>query len=175
MEREFNFTIAEMTRSYEALKGGIENTPTQEQLRHMCRTLDVLEGVREWYGKPILISSGFRSEQLNARIGGAKNSRHMEGKAADIVPQGTTEDKFDDLARAIDLVMEEGKLSKVIVEAKRRVDGSMKYWFHLEVVEGEKPMVVGLLNNKSIAGLAMRVSVIKMLRRLRDVAKEIEI
>lgn len=175
MRKEFNFEIAEMTRSYEALKGGIENTPTQNELRHICRTLDALEEVRDWYGKPIVISSGYRSERLNARIGGAANSRHMSGKAADIVPVGLTENNFDELARAIDLVMEEGKLSKVIVEAKRKVDGKVTYWFHIEVVEGERPLIVGLIDGKPISGVKTRGDVVGMLRRIRDVVKESEI
>lgn len=83
------FTLAEMSRSDTATRLGIPNQPTPEA-EHNLRTLcaAVLDPLRENTGAPINISSGYRGPELNARIGGAKKSQHMEGKAADIQSHG---------------------------------------------------------------------------------------
>lgn len=79
-----HFTLEEMCRSGAALKHHIDNTPDREQterLRQLC--LNVLEPLRRRFGV-IRITSGFRSERLNAIVGGANTSQHMRGEAADI-------------------------------------------------------------------------------------------
>ena len=80
-----NFSLHEMTSSVTAQKRGINNMPTQEHtenLKALCE--NVLEPVRELMGCPIKITSGYRSGQLNAYIGGASMSQHMFGQAVDI-------------------------------------------------------------------------------------------
>jgi hypothetical protein len=79
------FTLAEMTRSDTAARHGIANQPDEPALRNL-KTLcaAVLDPLREAVQSSITISSGYRGPELNARIGGAKKSQHMEGKAADI-------------------------------------------------------------------------------------------
>lgn len=52
--------------------------------------IEVLERVRAWAGAPVTITSGYRSPAHNKRVGGAKNSLHMRGCAADIQVQGKT-------------------------------------------------------------------------------------
>lgn len=79
-----HFTLEEMCRSGAAIKHHISNTPDKKQterLRQLC--LNVLEPLRRRFGV-IRITSGFRSERLNAIVGGADNSQHMRGEAADI-------------------------------------------------------------------------------------------
>jgi hypothetical protein len=79
------FTLAEMTRSDTAARHGIANQPDGPALRNLttlCAAL--LDPLREAVQSSIKISSGYRGPELNARIGGAKKSQHMEGKAADI-------------------------------------------------------------------------------------------
>lgn len=80
-----NFSYEEMTRSITARNRGIENIPDAMQiasLRMLC--IKVLQPCREYLDEPIVIQSGFRSKKLNKRIGGAKNSQHTRGEAADI-------------------------------------------------------------------------------------------
>lgn len=80
-----NFSYEEMTRSVTARNRGIDNTPDATQiasLRMLC--IKVLQPCREHLGEPIVVQSGFRSSKLNKRIGGAKNSQHTRGEAADI-------------------------------------------------------------------------------------------
>lgn len=80
------FSIAEMCRSNVARQHGINNTPNQEQIDNLTLLINkVLDPLREAYGKPICVTSGFRSQALNAKVGGASNSQHLQGQAADIV------------------------------------------------------------------------------------------
>ena len=65
-----------------------QNIPTIQQIANMaygCRNL--LEPAREAIGCPILINSGFRNETVNRRVGGVRNSQHLQGQAADIRPK----------------------------------------------------------------------------------------
>ena len=79
-----HFSLFEMTRSGVAIACGISNVPSAaaiENLRLLC--VAVLEPLRRRYGR-ILITSGYRSRELNRKVGGAKNSQHLRGEAADI-------------------------------------------------------------------------------------------
>ncbi|MBF8660489.1 D-Ala-D-Ala carboxypeptidase family metallohydrolase [Pseudomonas putida] len=78
-----HFTLYEMTVSQVAARNNVDNTPSQsiiDNLRLLCETL---EQVRALWNAPIVISSGYRSEQVNRLLGGASNSQHMQGLAAD--------------------------------------------------------------------------------------------
>ena len=78
-------TLQEVTKSNQATALRIANLPNAEQINNLKLVCtEVFDKVREHFGKPIGISSGFRSIELNNRIGGAKKSQHMEGKALDI-------------------------------------------------------------------------------------------
>jgi uncharacterized protein YcbK (DUF882 family) len=80
-----HFTLKEMLASETAKRKGIENRITAEEvdnLQKLCQK--VLEPLRQHFGKPIKINSGFRCKTLNEAVGGAKNSYHTKGRAADI-------------------------------------------------------------------------------------------
>lgn len=75
----------EGVRSNTALRLGIENAPSDEQLEKMSVVAnEVFEPLREWVGGPIKINSFFRCYKLNKAIGGSKTSQHMRGQAMDI-------------------------------------------------------------------------------------------
>lgn len=79
------FTINELTNSQTAKQRGIDNTPPKEVVLNLVKLVDnVLDPLRERYGKPIRITSGYRSEALNKVLKGAKTSHHLKGQAADI-------------------------------------------------------------------------------------------
>jgi uncharacterized protein YcbK (DUF882 family) len=85
MQLSQHFTLEEMIKSQTGSRKGIDNTPTQEvveNLKQLCE--NVLEYIRVRFGKPITVNSGYRGPALNKAIGGAKNSQHMTGQAADI-------------------------------------------------------------------------------------------
>lgn len=80
-----NFSLHEMTYSVTAVKRGLSNNPTPEHLENLKTLCEkVLEPVRKLMDCPIKITSGYRSGQLNAYIGGAASSQHMFGQAVDI-------------------------------------------------------------------------------------------
>ena len=85
MKLSKNFSLEEMCRSNTARVRGLPNVPNAEQvknLQHLCE--NVLQPLRDHLGKPVVINSGFRSQAVNMAVGGAKNSQHMKGEAADI-------------------------------------------------------------------------------------------
>ena len=57
---------------------------------NMVKVANQLQILRNYIGKPITINSAYRSEEYNKSIGGAKNSQHIMGRAADIVVKGMT-------------------------------------------------------------------------------------
>lgn len=88
------FTIDELCHSDTAIKRGIDNTPTAEVRDNLVGLIEnVLDPLREWYGKPIMVNSGYRCPELNAAIGGAKTSFHQTGCAADIDTRDRSENE----------------------------------------------------------------------------------
>ena len=90
------FTIKELCRSTTAKKLGIDNTPTAQAVDNMTRLINVvLDPLREAYGKPITVNSGYRSPALNAVTKGAsKTSQHMTGEAVDITVKSKKGNKW---------------------------------------------------------------------------------
>lgn len=79
------FTLAEFIKSDKATLYKIDNTPTFEVVEHLSElTEKILEPLRAAYGKPITVSSGYRSERLNKIVGGVNTSAHLRGDAADL-------------------------------------------------------------------------------------------
>ena len=79
------FSMQELTSSATAMRKGIDNTPdAQAKSALMALVVNVLDPLRELYGKPIIVTSGYRSVKLNRAVGGAARSQHCKGEAADI-------------------------------------------------------------------------------------------
>lgn len=79
------FTLSELTKSSTATKYHIDNTPTRDIVRNLQYGVNmVLDPLRRLYGKPIVITSGYRCPELNKRVGGVASSWHTQGNAADI-------------------------------------------------------------------------------------------
>lgn len=127
------FSIKEMTKSNTATAEGIDNTPDQTIKNNLIKLIEaVLDPLREWYGKPITVNSGYRCEALNKAIGGAKSSQHMLGEAADITVGSKEENEklfnyikdnleFDQLINESDfswvhVSYREGRLRKQVLE-----------------------------------------------------------
>lgn len=84
-----NFTLAELTASDTADAQGIDNTPPPDVVAELWRTAALLEKIRACCGdNPVTVTSGYRCPALNAAVGGASNSAHLYGCAADIVIPG---------------------------------------------------------------------------------------
>jgi hypothetical protein len=87
-----NFTLEELTFSQVASRRGIDNTPPPKVKDNLERLALFLEQVRKVVNKPISISSGYRSREVNESVGGSKTSQHCEGCAADFNVKGMSPD-----------------------------------------------------------------------------------
>ena len=84
-----NLSLAEATSSATALRKGIANKPTQQHLLNLKEVaLHIFQPCREHFGKPLRVTSGYRSKELNEAIGGSKNSQHSKGEALDMQSTG---------------------------------------------------------------------------------------
>lgn len=84
-----HFTLEEMIHSDYAKKFGINNIPSQQVIKNLGYLAhNLLEPLREYLGKPIVITSGYRCEKLNRKVGGSSSSQHLYGQAVDIWVQG---------------------------------------------------------------------------------------
>lgn len=91
-----HITYKEATASNKAKQLGISNTPNEKELRAMKLLADkVFEPLRKWYGKPIQITSFFRSAKINKAIGGSATSQHSLGQAVDIDTVSDNRKLFD--------------------------------------------------------------------------------
>jgi hypothetical protein len=91
MQLSKNLTLAEVTRSESAKRKGISNEPTPEHIENFKKLAEkVFQPIREHFGVPIHISSGYRSKALNTAIGGSLSSQHCQGEAIDIDMDGSS-------------------------------------------------------------------------------------
>lgn len=89
------FTINELIKSTTATAKKIDNTPTKEVEDNLTKLVDkVLDPLREAYGKPIKVNSGYRCPKLNRAVGGSATSQHVLGQAADITGGSKAENKI---------------------------------------------------------------------------------
>jgi len=91
MQLSKHLALAEVVRSETAKRKGISNMPTEEHTNNFKLLAEkIFEPIREHFGVPIHISSGYRSKELNASIGGSATSQHCSGEAIDIDMDGST-------------------------------------------------------------------------------------
>ena len=91
MKLSENLDLSEVTRSESAKRHGISNQPTPEHIENFKLLAEkIFQPIREHFNVPIRISSGYRSKELNAKIGGSASSQHCKGQAIDIDQDGTS-------------------------------------------------------------------------------------
>ena len=89
MKLSKNFSLDELTKSQTALRMGIDNEPTPGDLYNLSQLCDnILQPVRKHFGKPVTVSSGYRSVALCEAIGSSAKSQHAKGEAADFEIMG---------------------------------------------------------------------------------------
>lgn len=121
------FTIAELCKSETADRLGIDNRCKKEHVANMTALVDnVLDPLREAYGKPITVNSGFRCPALNKAVKGSATSDHMTGRAADITGGSPKENK-----RLFYLIQELG------LPFDQVIDEEHFSWVHVSYREGE--------------------------------------
>lgn len=126
-----NFNLEELCYSATAKAKGIKNEPNQEQVANLRALVhNVLQPLRDRYGKEVKIASGFRCKSLNAVVGGVSNSQHMTGQAADLCIDGNM-----DKGRAfIDIIRLYCDFDQLIWEHNAK--GA--YWVHVSYMNDGK-------------------------------------
>ncbi len=115
------FTIKELCTSLTAERNGIINTPPAKAVSRMETLVGkLLDPIRELWGKPLRVTSGYRCKKLNKAVGGAKNSQHLRGEAADI----TTGNRADN-RRLMNSIIENS------LDFDQLIDESDCLWLHI--------------------------------------------
>lgn len=118
------FELNELLRSETALNHGIENLPSWEDVENLKElVIDVLDPVREAWKQPIIVNSGYRSVELNAKVGGVQNSAHMVGKAVDVRLPLWSARSITELFKLIQAMAEDGliEVDQVILYRKKKI------------------------------------------------------
>ena len=116
-----NFTLEEMVATSHK---GLQDTPTLDVIQNLQRLcVLVLQPLRDAIGRPVYINSGYRSERLNARVGGVPNSRHLQGRAADIHC-----DNLDYAKVLFDILKQNPNVDRAIIERKGH-----SVWVHVQM------------------------------------------
>lgn len=115
------FTLSEMTNSVTAKANGIDNTPNAVQQKAIEELIEnTLDPIREAWGKPIIVNSGFRSAALNKKVDGVTSSQHMKGEAADITTGNAADNK-----KLFDLIAQSG------IPFDQLIDEKNYRWLHV--------------------------------------------
>lgn len=118
------FSILELKKSDTAKKKGIRNNPDEETRKRLeCLIRECLDPIRERWGKPIIVTSGYRCPELNAAVGGAPTSQHMKGEAADIKDAGGDNKGLFELIKRMQLAG--------LIEFDQLIDESNLSWIHI--------------------------------------------
>lgn len=134
MKLSDNFSLEEMTSSSVASNCGIKNIPNTTDIKYITELItSVLQPIRNAYNQPITISSGYRSTLLNKKIGGASNSDHLYGCAADIQTKSNTLSENKKLWDIIISLKNSGKLKcrQIIWEYGKKGVGPK--WIHISI------------------------------------------
>ncbi len=129
------FTIEELSRSQVAGSRGIDNTPTAGINDNIDLMIDkLLDPVRERWGAPITVNSGYRSLELNKAVGGVATSQHTKGQAVDITVGSRAKNM-----ELFNLILANG------LEFDQLIDESNYTWLHLSYkAEGNRNQVLHL-------------------------------
>ena len=121
-----HFYLEELIKSQTATRLGISNTPSDEIVQNLVALCEnVLEPISQQWQAPVVVSSGYRSPELNSMIGGSKTSQHCFGMAADIEIMGVDN---CDLCRWIENALDYDQL---ILEFHNHSEGPNSGWVHV--------------------------------------------
>lgn len=145
------FSISELTHSTKAKELRIDNTPFSYSIIDNLTNLveNLLDPIREAWGEPLIITSGYRSDALNKAVGGSKTSAHRFGLAVDVVPKEMA--KYDEFVAFVKDFLKDKEYDQLILEKK----GASR-WLHIghKSVDGKQRMqnlkIVGSVISKWI-------------------------
>jgi len=131
MQLSEHFNLREFTRSETAMRRGIDNTPGPIHARNLQRVCEkILEPVRNNFGRPVRINSGYRGPALNAAVGGSSKSQHCNGEAVDFEIDGLPN---PELAQ---WVVDNCEFDQIILEFYNPKEGPNSGWVHASYCEG---------------------------------------
>lgn len=122
------FTIQELTYSNTAIQKKIDNTPNETQVQNLENLIEVLDIIREEWGKSINVNSGYRCDKLNKEVKGSKTSWHLKGMAADI----TSSDNMG-LWNLIVSLQKESKIHFTELINEKADKNGVPKWIHIAV------------------------------------------
>lgn len=122
------FTMAELTASQVAKRKGIDNTPTAQAKACLTALVaNLLDPLRERWGSPIIVNSGYRCAKLNRAVGGVSHSQHIKGQAVDIRTMSNTQAGN---RRLFDFIRTSG------LPYDQLIDEHNYSWVHVSFVDG---------------------------------------
>ena len=132
------FTLDELIHSDTADRLGIDNTPACDAINNLDDLVtNVLDRLRSGWGRPIIVTSGYRCKELNAAVGGARNSQHLKGQAADIIS-----DDFESFRRFVRRWCKDNNVPSDFTSGGNEFDqcifehGGGKEWVHISFNRG---------------------------------------
>ena len=140
LKTERYFTIKEFERSSVADKYNIDNTIPKELVPHIEELIDFLNPIREAWGKPIVVTSGYRCKELNKKVGGVDSSAHTIGYGVDLVSGDFR--VFSNFIKSYFQSHPEIKFDQVIIEKSGK-----SQWIHIGLYNKEnkqRGMVFGI-------------------------------
>lgn len=145
MQLSKHFSLQEFTYSPTAVARKIRNEPGPEHLANLKLLVEkVLEPIREHFGKPVKVNSGYRSPALNRAVGGSLTSQHSNGQAADI--------EIDGIANAVlaQWISENLEYDQLILEFYNPNEGPSSGWVHVSYssTNNRKEKLIALKNGR---------------------------
>lgn len=119
------FKLEELLSSQVALDNKIANLPSWEVIENLKLLTVFLNGLREDWGDVINVTSGFRCQKLNKKVGGVDTSCHQLGLAADVLPKS---EKFDEFVEFINEWAKDKQFDQIIIESNKN-----SKWIHIGI------------------------------------------
>ena len=128
MKKPKYFALQELLDSSTARKLSDQNMPSWTIVENLLELALFLDGIREAWGKPVYVSSGFRNEKINKAVGGVATSAHLRGDAADIYVAGGKED-MDKFGEFLVDYLKDKRFDQLLREKSK----SGGYWYHISL------------------------------------------
>jgi putative chitinase len=148
MQLSPHFKLVEFTKSETAMRKRIDNTPGPQHLANLKKVCEkILEPVRNHFGKPVRINSGYRGPALNAAVGGSSKSQHCNGMAVDFEIDGLPNPQL------AQWVANNCEFDQIILEFYDPKEGPNSGWVHASYSEGanrKQTLTAVTVNGKTV-------------------------
>lgn len=150
-----NFTLEELVASPTAKRHGIRNVPSETgKAKLTTLAKEILQPIRDAYGAPIIVTSGYRSGKVNEIAGGVKNSDHVYCCAADIRSVSDTREDNKALWDVVVRLWKQGELPNL----KQCINEFNYDWIHVSFQDGRTSKLGQFLDAKKVNGKTVYVA-----------------